>query len=344
MATTISGNTRVAPTTLTTTDAPAPETAAKPVDAGFAGASTFQRVGAKAGDAKEVVKSSLSVAENVDRLATTIFSPQAGNEARAESVAESAGALVGAAQGAKSLATAGTRLVAGKSAAETLSAKTKIADKALGTAGNAATLLDGKAGVTERLSAGVELARDLVHTVGEAGARFKPAMEVAGRFAGGAAGVVGLVNNGSAAIDSFKKARQGDTKAAFDTVSSTLQTASAALTTVEHAATGAQLLKVGGAVAGKALDLVAAGGPLLKKLPVVGAAIGTAKAAYDFATNPSWVGAAKVATNAIGMAGPVGAAVSFVATAALEHPDLVSAGASAVSSAASKAWSWVSGG
>lgn len=344
MATTITGSPRVAPTTLTTTDAAAPETEAKPADAGFAGSSTFQRIGTKADDAKSVVKTGLSITKNVDRLAGSIFSPQANEEARAESLVAGTGALVGVAQDATRLATAGARLVGGSNAAEKLAARTKPADKVLGAAGNAAALLDGKAGVTERISAGVALAKDLVSTVGEAGNRFKPAVDVAGRLAGSVAGVVGLVNNGSAAIADFKKAAHGDVKAALDGISETLQTGSAALTTVENAAKGAQLLKVAGPLAEKALDLVAAGGPLLKRLPVVGAGIATAKSAYDFAKNPSWMGAAKVAANAVGMAGPVGAAVSFVATAALDHPDLVAKGASAVAGAASKAWSWVTGG
>jgi hypothetical protein len=344
MATTISGSPRITSTTPTQgTDEVAPQVEAPVVDPGFGKASSFQKFTGKANDAKELLKTGTSLSDNVEKLAGDLFNPNTSLAAKSESLLADASALVGVAKDTRQLVEHGVKLTRGDGGVKSLTAKTQKTDKVLGMAGNAATLLDGNASLLDRVSSGVELAKTAVSGTGLA-AKLEHGLEATSRFVGGAAGVVGVYTNGKAAVEDFKKLAHGDVKAGIDGVKDTVATANSALTAVEGAAKGAKLLEVGGKVAEKTLGLLAKAGPLTKALPMIGAAIGTAKAGYDFYKHPSVMNGAKVVANALGFIPGVGSVASIVATTALDHPDLCVKGAKAVANAASKAWSWVSGG
>ena len=81
-------------------------------------------------------------------------------------------------------------------------------------------------------------------------------------------------------------------------------------------------------------------GVALKAAPIVGAAIGTAKATIDMFKDPSVENGLKLAANAIGLIPLPGmSAVSMAAAAALENPKVMAATAGAVRSAGK----WASG-
>ncbi len=163
-------------------------------------------------------------------------------------------------------------------------------------------------------------------------------LKVGGYGAGAVAGAFNVYTNAGELRENLGKAFDGDPKAIADSVNNTAQIISGSARVVTDVADGAKLLRVGGAaavVAGKSVVGVA-----LKAAPIVGAAIGTAKATIDMFKDPSVENGLKLAANAIGLIPLPGmSAVSMVAAASLENPKVMAATAGAVRSAGK----WASG-
>ncbi len=286
--------------------------------------STFGVAKEKAQAVGKIFSGAKKTIEGVETLAGGGATGAEGAEAaREESVNldSTAVALTATAAGLHQAAVATVKVAKGEEGVKKFDAKTKGVGKAIEISRSAAEAMDSSASTVDRLRAGVETAqaiKDAIPSGVKVTAGAVTTLATAGRALGVAGGAMNVSTNVKEGVENYQKWKAGDSKAGLDLVNNAVQVANNSVRVVEDTVRGAQALGVL-SEGTKLLKYATAAGPLLKAVPIVGAAIGTGKAVMDAVENPSLSNLAKVGAQALGfIPGPAGAIAAAVATAAVD--------------------------